>query len=198
MCSWNGLSSLWCWFTVTRCKIDASRGNHSTYLICLWNYSFNLFTRFDCSLTNQQIPLEQVRLFFQWKTQMGWAELLWTGQIKMSQLSVSISRNGFGAKLLCLLILTAEESQMTGKIEWKVRAHAVSSSRDPDALFLCSPSRCDVKTDLWWDFCWGMDLGLGGPIRKIKALCSTIRKLKPKRALRRTMEWPRQSELNQK
>lgn len=164
MCPWNGLSSLWCWFTVTRCKIDASRRNHSTYLLCLWNCPFNLFTRFDCSLTNQQIPLEQVRFFFLWKTQMGWAELLWTGQIKMSQLSVSISRNGFGEKLLCLLIL----AQTTGKMDWRVRAHAASSSCDPDALFLCPPSDCDVKTDFWWDFFWGVDLGLGGPVMNIK------------------------------
>lgn len=163
MCSRNGLGSLWHWFTVTRCKIDASRRNHSTYLICLWNCLLNLFTRFDCSLTDQQIPLEQVKFFFLWKTQMGLAELLWTGQIKMSQFSVSISRNEFGEKLLCLLTL----AQTTGKMEWRVRAHAASSSWDPDALFLCPPSSCDVKTDLWWDFCWGVDLGLGGPRKKI-------------------------------
>lgn len=135
MCSWNGLSSLWHWFTVTRCKIDASRRNHSTYLICLWNCPFNLFTRFDCSLTSQQIPLEQVRFFFQWKAQMGWAELLWTGQIKMSHLSVSISRNRFGAKLLCLLILAAEESRRQQE-KWSGRLEPMLHPL-PMILILC-------------------------------------------------------------
>lgn len=35
------------------------------YLICVWYYLFNLYTRFDFSLTNQHIPIEQVRLSFQ-------------------------------------------------------------------------------------------------------------------------------------
>lgn len=183
MCSWNGLSSLWCWFTVTRCKIDASRRSHSTYLICLWNCPFNLFTRFDCSLTSQQIPLEQVRFFFQWKAQMGWAELLWTGQIKMSQLSVNISRNRFGAKLLCLLILEAEESHRRwGKMEWKVRAHAASSSCDPDAVSL-SPFRLWCEDWLMVGLLLRCGFGVGGPVGKMKALDSTIRKLMSNRPL---------------